>query len=168
MFRYCKAWDVHNIFWKFSKWEEKMDPDQKQPSAGVLLKHCLEKLGKFHKKYLHWSPIFGNYFRPGSVILLKIVVCIGSFPSYCVTFFRTTFRFSTSEENRGETFRSLLVARYFLLVTFCSLLSVRCSLLFARCSLLFTRCSTRNSEGFFFKVNKKFSILICVKTLICE
>ena len=55
----------------------------------------------------------------------------------------------------GETFRSLLVTHYFLLV--------------ARCSLLFPCCSTRNSEGFFLvKVNKRFSILICAKSLICE
>ena len=107
---------------------------------------------------------------------------------------------------QGETFRSLLAARYFfsLLVTFCSLLVIsllvaccslrfarcsllfaryvlllaryfllitfaRCSLLFARCSLLFTRCSTKNSEGLFLvKVSKRFSILFCTKSLICE
>ena len=42
---------------------------------------------------------------------------------------------------RSETFRSLLVARYFLLVTFCSLLVTFCSLLVTFCSLLVTFCS---------------------------
>ena len=40
----------------------------------------------------------------------------------------------------GETFCSLLVARYFLLVARYFLLVARCSLLFARCSLLVPFC----------------------------
>ena len=113
----------------------------------------------------------------------------------------------------GETFSSLLVARYFLLVTFCSLLFVRCSLLFACCSLLFASCSLLFApcslllaryfllvaryfllvtfcsllvtflvtfclllvarqeilkDFFSVKINKRFSIWICTRSLICE
>ena len=66
------------------------------------------------------------------------------------------------------TFCSLFVTFCSLFVTFCSLLVFFCSLLFARYSLLFTRCSTRNSGFFLVKVNKRFSTLICTKSLICE
>ena len=67
---------------------------------------------------------------------------------------------------------SLLFARrsLLLLVVRCSLLFARCSLLFARCLLLFTRCSARSSEDLFLSKSKqkKFSILICTKSLICD
>ena len=76
---------------------------------------------------------------------------------------------------------SLLFARCSLLFARCSLLFAHCSLLFARCSLLFARCSLHFALYFslfaqqdtlkdFFgvKVNKRFSISICTKSLICE
>ena len=53
----------------------------------------------------------------------------------------------------GETFCSLLVARYFLLVA-------RYFLLVARQEIL--------KDFFLAKVNKRFSILICTKSLIWE
>ena len=60
---------------------------------------------------------------------------------------------------------SLLVARCLLLVTFCSLLVTFCSLLVTFWSLL-----DKKFWRIFFlvKVNKRFSILICTKSLICE
>ena len=65
---------------------------------------------------------------------------------------------------------SLLFARCSLLVTFCSLLVTFCWLLFARCLLLFARyfflvARQEILNDFFFKVNKRFSILICTKVL---
>ena len=60
----------------------------------------------------------------------------------------------------GETFRSLLVAHYFLLLARCSLHFARYFLLVARQEIL--------KDFFLVKVNKRFSILICTKSLICE
>ena len=76
-----------------------------------------------------------------------------------------------------------LVASYFLLIARCSLPFAHCSLLFAchflfvaccslpyaHCSFLFTFSSLLVEHYFFLvKVSKRFPILICTKSLICE
>ena len=83
------------VFESFQNGKKKMDPDQKQSSAGVLLKRSLEKRGKFYKKALAMTSYFSKNCRPGSAILLKIVVRSGCFPANFVTFFKTTFFQST-------------------------------------------------------------------------
>ena len=83
------------VFESFQNGKKKMDPDQKQSSAGVLLKRCLEKRGKFYKKTLAMTSYFSKNCRPGSAILLKIVVHSGCFLASFVTFFKTTFFLST-------------------------------------------------------------------------
>ena len=89
---------------------------------------------------------------------------------------------------RGETFRSFLIASYFLLVPRYFLFVARYFLLIARYFLLVARYFLLVARYFllvacyfllvarqeflkdFFcvKVNKRFSILICTKRLICE
>ena len=70
------------------------------------------------------------------------------------------------------TFCSLLVTFCSLLVTFCLLLVTFCLLLVTFCSLLVTFYSLLNEKFwktfFWVKVNKKFSILFCTKSLTCE
>ena len=105
------------------------------------------------------------------------VICPWNLPSFFETWFLTRWNFSLVARYFflvGRYFCSLLFARcllffacYFLLVARYFLLVARYFLLVARYFLLVARQEILN-DFFLIKINKKFSILICTKSLICE
>ena len=78
----------------------------------------------------------------------------------CVHNRNISFNTGTSNHERGETFCSMLVARYVLLLASYLLLVAHYFFLVARQVIL--------KNFFLANVNKRLSILICTKSLICE